>query len=251
MNITLFQSDTAWLDKDLNLSKIKDVLALHHGTDVLLLPEMFNTGYIMDPEQGAESIDGATITLLQHMLHDSNTIIGGSIPILAEGKYYNTFVFVNKDGLLGQYSKQHLFAPAGEAEKYSSGVDDAVVSIKDVIVKPLVCYDLRFPYVSYNKNGTPYDILVYSANWPVSRIQQWEKLLMARAIENQCYVIGVNRVGKDANSYEYTGHSMIVNHMGEVLMCLDEIEQSASLDIDLGTMYDYRSKFPFLKDRKI
>jgi omega-amidase len=251
MNITLFQSDTAWLDKDLNLSKIKDVLTLHHGTDVLLLPEMFNTGYIMHPEQGAESIDGATITKLHDMLNNSNTIIGGSMPTISGHNYYNTFVFVNKDGLIGQYAKQHLFAPAGEAERYSSGADDVVVSIKDVLVKPLVCYDLRFPYVSYNKGEAPFDILVYSANWPVSRIQQWEKLLMGRAIENQCYVIGVNRVGKDANGYEYSGHSMVVNHMGDVLMCLDEREQSASLDIDLTAMYEYRNKFPFLKDRKV
>jgi omega-amidase len=251
MNITLFQSDTAWLDKDRNLSKIKNVLAHHHSTDLLVLPEMFNTGYIMHPEQGAEATDGDTITKLVNMLKNSHTVIGGSVPTMAEGRYYNTFVFVNRDGLIGQYSKQHLFAPAGEAERYSSGADDVVVPIKDVLVKPLVCYDLRFPYVSYNKDATPYDILVYSANWPVSRIQQWEKLLMARAIENQCYVIGVNRVGKDANGYEYTGHSMIVNHMGEVLMCLDESEQSASFDIDMAAMYEYRSKFPFLKDRKI
>lgn len=251
MNITLFQSDTVWLDKDLNLSKIKDALALHHSTDLLLLPEMFNTGYIMAPEQGAEAIDGATITKLTQMLHDSNAIIGGSIPTVLDQKYYNTFMFVGKKGVVGQYSKQHLFAPAGEAEKYSSGTNEVVVSINDVIVKPLVCYDLRFPYVSYNKDATPFDILVYSANWPLSRILQWEKLLMARAIENQCYVIGVNRVGKDANGYEYPGHSMVVNHMGEVLMCLDEREQTACLDIDLTAMNEYRNKFPFLKDRKV
>ncbi len=251
MHITIFQFDTIWLDKEANLTKIKTAFQSLPNCDLFLLPEMFNTGYTMDPSLGAESLDGHTIEALVSMVGETNTIIGGSIPTKIDGLYYNSFVLVGKNGLIGQYSKQHLFALAGEAKLYSSGKAEVTIQIHEALVKPLICYDLRFPYASYNKDNKPYDLLIYSANWPVGRILQWEKLLMARAIENQCYVIGINRVGEDANGYNYPGRSMVVNYTGEVMKCLDDTEQMASIVLDFNSMYAYRNQFPFLQDRKV
>jgi omega-amidase len=251
MKITVFQSDTLWLDKATNLAKINDVLQTHGSSALVVLPEMFNTGYIMDPLLGAEKLDGYTIQSIIGMLKNQDTIVCGSIPVEDDGKFYNTFVFVGKHGLIGHYAKQHLFGLAGESEKYTSGSDEVTIELHSIRVKPLICYDLRFPYISYNKENQPYDMLIYSANWPKGRISQWEKLLMARAIENQCFVIGVNRAGTDANGYQYTGQSMIVDYMGDVLVKLDDCEQIASYDVDFSAMYTYRTQFPFLEDRKI
>ncbi len=247
MKVSILQLDTAWLDKEANLSKIKTALSTT-GCDLFLLPEMFNTGYIMNPKDGAESLDGNTLNTLVDMLQNTNKTIGGSIPTIIENRYYNTFIFVNKNGLIASYHKIHLFAPAGEAERYTSGNDDIVFDLNNITIKPLICYDLRFPYCSFNKNVKPYDFLIYSANWPKGRIGQWEKLLMARAIENQCYVIGINRVGQDANGYEYPGKSMVVDFKGDVLLSLDEREQVGNVTLDFDAMKSYREKFPFLND---
>ncbi len=251
MKVTIFQLDTAWLDKDFNLAKIKSEVSRLADIDLFLLPEMFNTGYIMQPNLGAETLDGYTINSLASMLSESNTVIGGSMPLLSNNKYYNTFVFVGKDGLIGHYSKQHLFTPAGEAKQYSSGTDDVNLKIHNALIKPLICYDLRFPYISFNKEDKPYDILLYSANWPKGRIHQWEKLLIARAIENQCFVIGINRVGTDFNGYTYPGRSMVVDYTGEIIAVLNDEEQTVTCTLNLYAMHEYRDQYPFLKDRKM
>jgi omega-amidase len=251
MKISIFQLDTIWNDKDANLHKIQKEITHSDGIDLFLLPEMFNTGFMMEPEGVAEPIDGHTITFLATLLKGKSTIIGGTIPSVSEHKFYNSFVFVDQSGIIDYYSKMHLYSPAGESQKYKSGGRDLLLPINNVLIKPLICYDLRFPYISFNKYEKPFDILIYSANWPKTRIDQWEKLLMARAIENQCYVIGINRVGVDANGYEYPGHSMVINYKGEVLLALDNQEQNTAIDLDIESMVEYRKRFPFLQDKLV
>ncbi|MFM2395243.1 MAG: hypothetical protein RLZZ546_3226, partial [Bacteroidota bacterium] len=222
MRITLIQNDPKWLGVDENLAWIESQIELHKGSHLYLLPEMFNTAYIMDPKQGAEQINGKTIETMKSWASKFSCIVGGSIPMQHETKYTNSFIFVGQEGVVSTYDKVHLFTPAGEAESYFPGQKRSFVTIGSSKILPLICYDLRFPYISYNNDAEVYDILIYAANWPTARIHHWRQLLIARAIENQAYCIGLNRVGHDENGFLYPGSSMAVDYSGKILIELGE-----------------------------
>jgi predicted amidohydrolase len=175
-------------------------------------------------------------------------ILAGSIPVMAGEKMYNRWLAIDETGHRYSYDKTHLFVPGGEGRGYEAGKEVKQFTIQDNVVRPLICYDLRFPYVSFQVPDQQYDVLVYAANWPAPRIEQWKQLLKARAIENQAYVVGVNRVGVDHYGNVYPGASMVVDYMGKVLDEMDENIGLTTVGIDLDAMYQYRIKFPFLKD---
>lgn len=248
MLVTLFQYDVAWLDPDSNLSKIEHLCSKLSGqSDLLVLPEMFNTGYIMQPHELDLKWQEETIQNLMNISSKYGMTIAGSIPMFKSGHYYNTFIAVNTFGIIAEYDKMHLFSLAGEAKHYASGKQVITFDLNGFKIQPLICYDLRFPYISYI--DFPVDVIIYTANWPKNRISHWKSLLIGRAIENQCYVVGVNRTGRDNNDYEYPGVSMVVDYNGEILVELEEDVLYKTINLDLAKLKAYRDKLPFLKDR--
>ena len=245
--IGMVQIDTKWLDVNANLAKIEVIVGKHNTHCALIaLPEMFNTGYVMDPHSLANYHQDYTISKLQLLASKFDTIFCGSIPYRIGDTFTNTFIFVSKDGIHSTYDKIHLFSPAGESKQYKRGIKTTIVHLPQMKVKPLICYDLRFPHVSYNTEG--YDLLLYTANWPEPRITQWQSLLQARAIENQVYTIGVNRVGYDQNKYKYNGQSMAYNYKGDPLINLLHDEHMCIVSLELEDQSVYRKTLPFLSD---
>lgn len=247
LRISLYQYDTVWMDVDANLIKIEGVCgALSGNSDILVLPEMFNTGYTMTPDQIPKDTDIHTIKALQILAQKYQITICGTIPRQVNSQYFNTFITVKPEGLVHSYDKVHLFTPAGEKDVYQAGNTATTLVFNGLEILPLVCYDLRFPYLGYQIDK---DVILYSANWPIARIAHWKTLLKARAIENQCYVIGVNRTGNDQNGYEYPGCSMAIHPDGSVLKLLGHQEEWATVAIDKEILETYRAKLPFLQDR--
>ncbi|MBK8625395.1 MAG: nitrilase family protein [Saprospiraceae bacterium] len=248
MRVTLLQYATSWMALEDNLQQISLICQSASGnTDLLVLPEMFNTGYTMSPDEIPYEWQNITISRLQYLSAQFDLAISGSIPMFKDGKWYNTFITVNASGLIHHYDKIHLFTLAGEKKVYQSGNKSTYFEINKWQILPLICYDLRFPYLSFT-NKFP-DIIIYSANWPIARVHHWKSLLIARAIENQCFVIGVNRTGMDENGYHYPGNSMIVDFNGTVIGELDDQPSSLTLSLDKAEMYNFRKKLPFLQDR--
>jgi len=249
MLVSIFQFDVAWHDPAKNLSKIEEVCALLAGkTNLLVLPEMFNTGYEMMPQHLETKWQDETILQLSNLSAEYNMTIVGSIPMCREGQFFNTFIVVNALGVVAKYDKIHLFSLAGEAKTYEAGINRTTFDIDDFSIQPLICYDLRFPYISTNKQ--PVDLIIYAANWPKTRVSHWRSLLVARAIENQCYVIGVNRTGEDYNGYHYPGASMIVDYNGEIVVEMEDSPAFMTYNLDKPKMMNYREKLPFMMDRK-
>lgn len=250
LTISIFQTNPKYADAAFNLNRIEELMQQYNVKSTLIvLPEMFNTSYMMEPGEVAETEEGFTITTLKKLALNYDVTFMGSIPMKSNNQYFNSSIIVDKDGLQFTYDKMHLYSLAGEHEKYSAGQESKIHTLESEIkIKPLICYDLRFPYLSFNNGKEKYDLLIYSANWPAPRIHHWKSLLTARAIENQCYVIGVNRVGKDANEWEYPGKSMVVNCKGEILLELDDHEQVKTMELSFEEMMEYRGKYPFLND---
>jgi omega-amidase len=249
MLVSIFQFDVAWHDPAKNLSKIEEVCALLAGnTNLLVLPEMFNTGYEMMPQHLETKWQDETILQLSNLSAEYDMIIAGSIPMYKDGQFFNTFIAVNALGVFAKYDKIHLFSLAGEAKNYEAGINRIKFDMNDFSIQPLICYDLRFPYISTNKQ--PIDLIIYSANWPKTRVSHWRSLLIARAIENQCYVIGVNRTGEDNNGYHYPGASMIVDYNGEIIVEMEDSPAFITYNLDKPKMMAYREKLPFMMDRK-
>lgn len=248
MRITLFQMDIVWEDPASNLHKVETLAHRLKGTtEIIICPEMFNTGYTMNAHQFAESENGGTIAALTQMAEKTDMYFAGSMPFFKNCQYFNNFVLVGKKGLLFTYSKMHLFKYATEHQSYNAGKSYCDFKLNDLRIRPLICYDLRFPYCSFNDSD--YDILIYVANWPVSRIDHWTALLRARAIENQCYVIGVNRTGTDQHGYQYPGKSVIFDFSGTLVNELEEGEKHFTFTPSIEAMYQYRQKLNFLSDR--
>lgn len=249
MKIAILQFAPKWLDLQSNLEHLKTLCnQLETDTDLLLLPEMFNVGYVLDTSQLNYQWQAITILTLQELAATFNICIGGSIPMFRQGKWYNTFIFVDNTGLRFHYDKIHLFSLAGEERHYTHGSVTRYFNFKGYNILPLVCYDLRFPYLSFTDNIP--DIIIYSANWPVSRIHHWKSLLTARAIENLCYVIGINRVGTDNNGFEYPGNSCMINYNGNMLIKLDNQTQVSTFTIDKTQMQPTRQHYGFINDRR-
>lgn len=252
LRISLIQSDLAWEDKDRNLANFSEkIFELRQQTELIILPEMFNTGFTMNAPAFAETMDGPTITWMQKQAAENRVILTGSLIIKEDNQYMNRLIWVMPNGELGYYDKRHLFRYAGEHNSFTPGKKRLIASVKGWKINLQVCYDLRFPVWARQqvKNNEPeYDILIYVANWPERRSHAWKTLLCARAIENQCYCIGVNRVGIDGNGIEHSGDSLIVGPLGEVLYHCNNKEDIFTLLLEKHELEESRKKFPFLLD---
>ncbi|MFM7645963.1 MAG: amidohydrolase [Sphingomonadales bacterium] len=252
LTLSLIQTSLFWEDKAANLNHFEAQLALLQGkTQVVVLPELFSTGFSMNTEQLAESMDGPSVQWMRTMAHQFQLIITGSLMIKENGHCFNRLLWMLPNGELGFYDKRHLFAYAGENLHYRQGAKRLIASVNGFRVNLQICYDLRFPVWSrqQSKNGQPeYDLLIYVANWPERRRVAWMSLLQARAIENQCYVIGVNRVGQDGQQIYHSGDSMVINPLGEVLFTKKDEPCVHTLTISKESLQGYRQQFPFLKD---
>jgi predicted amidohydrolase len=232
-----------------NLKLIAQACATLAGsTDLLVLPEMFNTGYVMTPQNIPHHWQQETILALEKLAKEFDIALCGSIPYYKEKEWYNTMLCVTQDGLSATYDKIHLFSLASENVEYTAGQTTTSLLHRDWKIRPLICYDLRFPYLNFGTDSQP-DIIIYSANWPIARVSHWESLLIARAIENQCYVIGVNRTGSDMNNFEYPGHSMMVDYTGDVMAKMGDEPGFCTITLNKAGMEEYRKKLPFSKDR--
>jgi omega-amidase len=252
LTLSLIQMPLVWEDKAANLRHIEKQLAQLQGkTQVAILPELFSTGFSMQTETLAESMEGSTVQWMRAKAQQHQLIVAGSVMIKEEGHYYNRLLWVLPSGELGHYDKRHLFAFAGEDRHYSRGNKRLIASVNGFKVNVQICYDLRFPVWSRQQttDGQPeYDLLIYVANWPERRRLAWMTLLQARAIENQCYVIGVNRVGEDGHQIYHSGDSMVIDPLGEILFTKKDEPCVHTFTIGKEQLQGYRRQFPFLKD---
>lgn len=248
LNLTLVQTDISWLNKEENLERFERLIKIADPlSNIIILPEMFSTGFTMEPESVAEEMNGHTVQWMNAMAEISSAVVTGSLVITENGKFYNRLIWMNPDGSCEYYDKKHLFSLAGENEHYTPGHKKLIVNFKDWKICPVICYDLRFPV--WLRNKEEYDLLIVVANWPMIRSTQWENLLYARAIENQCYVAGVNRIGKDGNNFVYDGTTMVINANGEALTRTVGFERMSFIKIRHHLMAQTRKELPFLADR--
>lgn len=246
MKVTILQCDIEWANPSANIDNIEQLIDANGGSDLYVLPEMFSTGFCTEPEGIAEKSDSDTLRWLRHKSASTGAAIAGSVAVHEADGYYNRFYFVKPNGEVSHYDKRHLFTYGGEHHHFTAGEQRVVVEHCGVRILLEVCYDLRFPIWSRNRGD--YDMILYVASWPSSRIEAWSALLVARAIENQCYVAGVNRVGSDPKC-EYSGGSVILDPYGKALArCRDGEECGASADIDMVALESFRAKFPVLDD---
>ena len=249
LNTVLMQSSLVWEDAAKNRKYFEEKIdALDTQADLVVLPEMFTTGFTNNAVQHAETMQGESVGWMLRKAAERKAVITGSLIIREHGKFYNRFVVAFPDGNLQYYDKRHLFSYAGEDTIYTAGSKQLVFEYKGFRIMPLICYDLRFPV--WSRNVFDYDVLIYVANWPAQRIKAWDRLLKARGIENLSYVIGVNRVGKDANGLQYSGHSAAIDPLGEVILQFkDNQEAEKSVILDKETILETRQKLGFLNDR--
>ncbi len=248
LQVALVQKNLLWEDKDANLLQFETVLQqITPSTDLVILPEMFSTGFSMNAEALAEDMDGPTVQWLRNMARKYQFVLTGSIIIEVNKRYYNRLVWMRPNGQYSIYDKRHLFTFSGEHLTYTAGQEHLLVEINGWKVMPLICYDLRFPVWSRNK--TDYDLLIYVANFPEKRRDAWKSLLIARAIENQAYTVGVNRVGVDGNNHSYSGDSMIIDYNGQTLSSAAYIENIQYATLSYADQQVFRTKFAFLNDR--
>lgn len=249
LNMTFLQSHLVWEAISANLktfsAKLND---LKHATDVVVLPEMFTTGFSMNSKALAEKMDGKSVTWMLEQAKKLNALVLGSLIIEAEAQFYNRLVVAFPNGDLKYYDKHHLFNLSGEHKAYTAGQQRLQFNYKGWEICPLVCYDLRFPI--WARNTANYHLLIYIASWPKTRIDAWDTLLKARAIENMSYVVGVNRVGTDGNNLDYSGHSAVYNCLGEKLSATIENQESMhNITLDKNQLLSTRSQLNFLDDR--
>jgi len=253
LTFTLIQANLHWEGKEANLHafehKIKD---LQDSAQVVILPEMFSTGFSMKPEELAEDMKGETVQWMKRVAAENRIILTGSIIIQEGGQYFNRLIWMQPNGQYGYYDKRHLFAFAEEDKHYTSGNRRFIASANGWRINTFVCYDLRFPVWTRQQFGEDkdfeYDVLIYVANWPERRSHAWKTLLVARAIENQCYVIGVNRVGEDGNKIYHSGDSMVVDPTGEVLYHKVHEEDIFTITLEKSHLDHIRERFPFWRD---
>jgi predicted amidohydrolase len=283
LTITTIQTGLQWEDKSANLESLEErVLAIKEPTELVVLPEMFSTGFSMRPKALAERMDGPTVAWMQQVAARKKIILTGSLIVEEEGNYYNRLIWMLPNGQYGYYDKRHRFAYAGENEEYTAGHKRLIASVKGWKVLPLVCYDLRFPVWSRQTprkaqeaddpdlapGGTApapdgaagtsapasqtadleYDLLLYVANWPERRSHAWKTLLQARAIENQCFVAGVNRIGNDGNEIYHSGDTMIIGPLGETLYSAAANDEAFTLTLRKDDLARVRQHFPFWQD---
>ena len=253
LRFTLVQTALYWEDKKANLSVLeKKVNDLNEATHVVILPEMFSTGFSMKPKLLSETMEGESVNWMKRLAAEKKVIVTGSLIIEEDGHYFNRLIWMLPNGQLGYYDKRHLFAYAEEDKHYTAGSKRLIASVNGWKTNLQVCYDLRFPVWARQKfdedKNFEYDVLIYVANWPQRRSTAWKTLLQARAIENQCYVIGVNRVGEDGNGVYHSGDSMVVDPLGEILYHKEKEEDVFTIELSKQNLQTVREKFPFWKD---
>jgi predicted amidohydrolase len=254
IRVTLVQTNQIWEDKEANLKHFESHLdQIDQPTDLIVLPEMFHTGFTMNAKPLAEKMDGRGITWLKSQAKKKDAALVASLIIEEDNAFFNRMVFVTPDGAIDWYDKRKLFGLAKEDKYYSRGKKNLVVQYKGWKILLQVCYDLRFPENARNrvvKDNYDYDAIIYVANWPEKRSLHWKVLLQARAIENQCYVVGLNRVGKDANDLSYSGDSCIISPLGNVEQYASHEEILLNDMLEADVLQETREKLPFLKDRE-
>lgn len=249
--ISLIQTALFWEDKARNLAMLEEkIMGISEKTNLVILPEMFSTGFSMKPESLAETMEGETIAWMKRVAISKKVILTGSLIIQEEGNFYNRLIWMLPNGSFGFYDKRHLFAFAGEDQFYTAGKKRLITSVNGWKINLQICYDLRFPvWARQQTTESPeYDLLIYVANWPERRNHAWKTLLTARAIENQCFVIGVNRVGADGNQIYHSGDSMLIDPLGSVLFSNEHEELIHHVELKKDLLNEIRSKFPFWKD---
>jgi predicted amidohydrolase len=242
LNIALVQTELTWQDPPANRARLERAVEEARGADLVLLPEMFATGFTMEPQACAEDMDGPTVEWLRAQAASTGAAVGGSLAMHVDGGYRNRFLLATPDGALQHYDKRHLFRMAGEQNHYVAGAERVVFAWQGWRLCAQVCYDLRFPVWSRNRGD--YDALLYVANWPARRREHWRALLVARAIENQCFVLGVNRTGLDGKGIEYAGDSLVIDPWGRVLCDPQRREGVHAAMLEAATLEECREKFP-------
>ena len=249
LKIVLIQSDLVWENPAKNRQSFEEKInTISSDVDLIILPEMFSTGFTMNASKVAETMDGETVKWMRELAENKNSAIIGSIIIEVDNLFYNRLLFVHPSGEIDSYDKKHTFTLAGEDKVFTAGKKRITIDYKGWKICPLICYDLRFPV--WARNTTNYDLLLYVASWPKPRINAWDTLLKARSIENMSFTIGVNRVGVDENGYEYNGNSVCYDTMGNCLAKNDASEEVIlEVEIDKNKQVQLRQKFQFLEDR--
>lgn len=248
MKIAFIQAPLAWENPKENRvyfeSKINEIQL---DVQIIVLPEMFTSGFTMNPERVAEGMEGETLSWLKQLAASRNCAFMGSLVIISDDQFFNRFVFVAPSGNVEYYDKKHLFTLSGENVAYVAGKEKYIIEYLGWKICPLICYDLRFPV--FSRNTEDYDLLVYVASWPKTRVNAWDILLQARAVENMCYAVGVNRLGTDGNGYEYVGHSQAVDFLGHYLQEPTQMEGSFVVILNKEKLIETRQKLGFLNDR--
>ena len=248
LNLSVIQSHIFWGDAEKNFSHFERLISKISQTDIILLPEMFNTAFCPKSNHLAEKMDGKTINWMQEISKQNNCAISGTLMITENEKVFNRLVWISAIGEIHTYDKRHLFSLIKEERYISKGEGRLIIEEQGWKICPLICYDLRFPV--FSRNNIDYDILIYLANWPIKRIDAWDSLLKARSIENQCYTIGVNRVGEDGNGVLFNGHSKAFDSFGkELLSSTESKEEVLQISVSLDDLKLKRRQMNFLQDR--
>ena len=249
LKITIFQAYLFWENVDKNLQNLSLRLSsgVREKTDLIVLPEMFNTGFTMHSKEFAEEMGGKTMQWMKKVAKAYNCVVTGSLIIVENTKYYNRLIWMNADGSFEKYDKRHLFGLGAEDKNFTAGKDKVIINLKGWKIRLAICYDLRFPVWIRNKDAE-YDMLLLIASWPDKRAQHWRTLIPARAIENQSYVVAVNRVGHDGNQIYHGGHSMVIDPNGNTVYYKPEDEDLYTITINYGEIDKIRSQLPFLAD---
>lgn len=248
LKITAIQTTLFWEDVSANLDCLeKKLAALVDSTDIIILPEMFSTGFSMTPAKFAEAPKGKTLAWLKKQAQKTKAVITGSYIVKEAGNYFNRLVWMQPDGIFQTYDKRHLFSLSEEPKHYTAGEKKLIVEYKGWKICPLICYDLRFPV--WSRNVENYDLLIYVANWPEKRAHHWRSLLMARAIENQSYTVGVNRVGNDGNDFYHAGDTSLIDFAGNILLHTAHVEGAHTIELDYQKQQAFRQRFQFLADK--
>jgi omega-amidase len=248
LKVTIIQTSLKWEAIEENLEKFENkIKCIDNKTDIIVLPEMFSTGFSMNPAKLAQQMEGEAVFWMKEMAKQCNAVIIGSLIIEENLKYFNRLLVVFPDGLIQYYDKKHLFAMAGENSAYSAGNEKLIFNYKGWKICPLICYDLRFPVWIRNKND--YEVLIFVANWPEKRSNHWKILLQARAIENQSYVVGVNRIGEDGNKYIYSGDSCVIDPMGKKISTTEAYKENIeTIALSHEQLINTRKLLPFYLD---
>ncbi len=254
LKVTLIQADLHWRSIGANMAAFEEkIWKAPEGQDLIVLPEMFTTGFTMEPDEVSEPVNGNTYKWMRQMAAQSGATVLGSAIIKESGNYYNRLLIATPEGEIQYYDKKHLFTLAGEDGSFTAGERRVVIEVNGWKIMPLVCYDLRFPVWSRSQGSEEalyeYDVIVYVANWPTPRVQAWDTLLRARAIENIAYSIGVNRVGLDGYEKEYSGHSAVYDYVGNTMLFMDNEEGMQSVELSMDQLAKFRERFPFQEDQ--